>query len=69
MKAGFTTRTAVAGALAAAALGSAAGSFLRPELGPPDTGPALIVSVRPEFTDTVSYADSWWAVHRDDAPY
>lgn len=69
MNFGSSARTVAAGAVLAAALGCAAGTVLRPELGPADTGPALIVSQPPETPDILSYEDSWWAVHPGEPSY
>ena len=69
MKTGSPTRVAATGAFIAAALGCAAGNVLRPELGAPRGGPALIVSSAPALPDVLSYEDSWWATHVDEPAY
>ena len=65
MKTGSPTRVAAAGALVAAVLGCAAGTLLRPDVGAPRGGPALIVSPAPVLAEVASYEDSWWTTHVD----
>ena len=67
MNVGPGLRTLAGGAVVAAVLGCSAGAVLRPALDGVESGPALVVTQAPAYTDVVSYEDSWWAVQQDEA--